>query len=147
MNDLVNIQPDLLRYAFSLTRNDSAYDLRQDANVRILEKIDLFSEDNNFRCWCFSIMYHLFIDQKRKEKPMNRGGEIKIVTKFDYDNFNLHKAIRNIIHEKTRQAIILRVKFGLKYREIYEVQQENINTIKARIRDGRKQILAQYEKN
>lgn len=147
MNDLINIQPDLLRFARSLTKNDSAYDLVQDTNIRLIEKYDQFQPGTNFRKWSFSIMYHIFCDWKRREKPTEQLNDVKVPINYDYDNFDINKAIRNIKHYETRQAVILRFKFGLKYREISQVQEDSENTVKSRVRIGRNQILVQYEKN
>lgn len=65
---ILGLQPNLLRYAYSLTSDrDSAYDLLQDTTLKALKSSDKFYKDTNFTGWIFTIMRNLFINGYRRE--------------------------------------------------------------------------------
>ena len=54
--NLMNIQSNLLNFAYMLTSNrDDAYDLLQDTTLKALDNRDKYVENVNFKGWMFTI--------------------------------------------------------------------------------------------
>ena len=50
--NLMNLQSNLLNFAFMLTSNrDDAYDLLQDTTLKALDNQDKYAENTNFKAW------------------------------------------------------------------------------------------------
>ena len=65
--NLMNIQSNLLNFAYMLTSNrDDAYDLLQDTTLKALDNQDKYAEGTNFKGWVFTIMRNLFINNYRR---------------------------------------------------------------------------------
>ena len=64
--DIAAFQPRLVRFAYSLTRNeDDAADLAQDALVRALTAGERFRPGTNLRAWLFRILRNLHLNRLR----------------------------------------------------------------------------------
>ncbi|MDE6042543.1 MAG: RNA polymerase sigma factor, partial [Muribaculaceae bacterium] len=60
-NDLMNLQGNLLNFAYMLTSNrEDAYDLLQDTTLKALDNADKYAENTNFKGWVFTIMRNIF---------------------------------------------------------------------------------------
>ena len=65
--NLMNLQANLLNFAFMLTSNrDDAYDLLQDTTLKALDNEDKYAEGTNFKGWVFTIMRNIFINNYRR---------------------------------------------------------------------------------
>ena len=65
--NLMNLQSNLLNFAFMLTSNrDDAYDLLQDTTLKALDNQDKYAENTNFKAWVMTIMRNLFINNYRR---------------------------------------------------------------------------------
>ena len=66
-SNLMNLQSNLLNFAYMLTSNrDDAYDLLQDTTLKALDNQDKYAEGTNFKGWVFTIMRNLFINNYRR---------------------------------------------------------------------------------
>lgn len=65
--DLINIQSNLLNFAYRLTSDhDAAEDLLQDTTLKALNNEEKFTSDINFKGWIFTIMRNIFINGYRQ---------------------------------------------------------------------------------
>ena len=65
--NLMNLQSNLLNFAFMLTSNrDDAYDLLQDTTLKALDNQDKYAENTNFKAWVMTIMRNIFINNYRR---------------------------------------------------------------------------------
>ncbi|MBD5306791.1 MAG: RNA polymerase sigma factor, partial [Bacteroides sp.] len=65
---LVNLQGNLLNFAFQLTSNrEQAEDLLQDTTLKALDNEAKFAADTNFKAWVFTIMRNIFINNYRQQ--------------------------------------------------------------------------------
>lgn len=65
--DLINIQFNLLNFAYRLTSDhDAAEDLLQDTTLKALNNEEKFTSDINFKGWIFTIMRNIFINGYRQ---------------------------------------------------------------------------------
>ena len=66
-NDLLNIQSELLRFAYKLTADrEEANDLLQETTLKALDNEDKYTPDTNFKGWMYTIMRNIFINNYRK---------------------------------------------------------------------------------
>ena len=66
-SNLMNLQANLLNFAYMLTSNrDDAYDLLQDTTLKALDNEDKYAENTNFKGWVFTIMRNIFINNYRR---------------------------------------------------------------------------------
>jgi RNA polymerase sigma-70 factor (ECF subfamily) len=67
----------LRRYALALLRDpQDADDLVHDCLVRALDRLHTKREDGDVRAWLFSILYHLFVSQKRRAAARPDGAAL-----------------------------------------------------------------------
>jgi len=159
--DLLNVQNDLFRFAFRLTKNrDDASDLLQETSLKVLDNHDKFAEETNFKAWAYTLMRNIFINNYRKmvreqtyvdqtenlyhlNIPQNSG--------FDspegaYSIAEITQAI-NSFSKEYRQPFAMHVA-GFKYENIAEEMNLPLGTVKSRIFFARKklqQILKDYK--
>lgn len=151
---LLNLQPRLLSFAFSLTsNNDDANDLLQDTSLKILSNEQKFVEESNFKGWAMTIMKNIFINNYRK------GSRVVIVNDSTNDNGFIdsikdragdetpdsvmsHKEILYVIRslpDCISSTFSLYIK-GFAYQEIAEQQSLPIGTVKSRIFIAKKRL-------
>ena len=66
-SNLMNLQSNLLNFAYMLTSNrDDAYDLLQDTTLKALDNEEKYAEGTNFKGWVFTIMRNIFINNYRR---------------------------------------------------------------------------------
>lgn len=58
--DLINVQNDLLRFAYKLTANhEDANDLLQETSLKALDNEEKYAAETNFKGWMYTIMRNL----------------------------------------------------------------------------------------
>lgn len=150
---LLDVQGDLFRFAFRLTRNrDDASDLLQETSLKVLDNHDKFAEETNFKAWAYTLMRNIFINNYRKAVreqtfvdqtdnlyhlniPQNSG--------FDspegaYSIAEITKAIESFSMEY-RKPFAMHIA-GYKYETIAEVMGLPLGTVKSRIFSARKRL-------
>jgi RNA polymerase sigma-70 factor, ECF subfamily len=144
-------------YAFALklarTRHD-AEDLVSDTVLRALERWEQYQLDTNIRGWLFTILYHLFVNRRRKiesrETPLEAEdgsptlepvGEIDPEGRF-YDSFVDEEITRAIeaLPDHYRTAVVLSDVHGFSYAEMAEILDVPEGTVKSRLFRGRKAL-------
>jgi RNA polymerase sigma-70 factor (ECF subfamily) len=152
---LLHLQKHLIIFAFSLTSDDeNARDLLQETNFKALNYCDRFVHETNFKAWTFTIMKNTFINEYRRRihfDTINGNDGLFILTQIKSDVANdpvslleskeLEKMIESIDH-KLKVPFKMRHE-GFKYKEIAEILDLKIGTVKSRIFLARKKLMKQ----
>ena len=127
-----------------------AEDIGQEAFVRVWNKLPTFRPEGNFKGWICRIAANLTIDALRKRKPTVDITETNLPTLADGPEASVLKeeraaavreAITNLpLHSRT--ALVLREYEGLSYKEIADVLDIPLGTVKSRLSDARLRVQA-----
>ncbi|MDE5711871.1 RNA polymerase sigma factor [Bacteroides sp.] len=151
--DLLDVQNDLLRFAYNLTANrEDANDLLQETSLKALDNEDKYTPDTNFKGWVYTIMRNIFINNYRKvvrdqtfvdttdnlyhlSQSQDSGFES---TESAYDLKEMRRIV-NALPTEYRVPFSMHVS-GFKYREIAEKLDLPLGTVKSRIFFTRKKL-------
>ncbi|MDE6341364.1 MAG: RNA polymerase sigma factor [Muribaculaceae bacterium] len=155
-NNLLNLQQNLMSFAYQLTSDrDAAADLLQDTTLKALDNEDKYTAETNFKGWVFTIMRNIFINNYRRQV---RQATIVDTTE---DLYLLNTAEESSLQNpegslavKEINAVLatfdddFRVPFnmhvaGYKYSEIAEELNLPVGTVKSRIFFARKRLREQ----
>lgn len=125
---------------------EKAKDIIQDTFEKFWHKKDAVQPGKE-KSYLFTIAYHSFIDQTRREKKMGSFKEVKEDEFFENSHYSdlqevLHQAI-NQLPEDQKAVIMLRDYEGYAYDEIAEITGLSESQVKVYIFRGRK-FLKQY---
>ncbi len=151
---LISLQDNLKYFAKSLTSNeDDANDLMQETFLKAIQYKDKFDPATNLKAWTYTIMKNTFINNYRKN--MRKSTFVDTTDDLYYLNVN-NKAedsvpdtqyFKNEISKKIESLedehrIPFKMHFeGYKYKEIAEVLNLSIGTVKSRIFFSRKKLI------
>lgn len=155
---VIGMQRNLENFALSLTsNNDDAQDLLQDTFVKALVYRDKFTDSTNLKAWLFTIMKNTFINNyRRKVKSrtiidttedlyyLNNSREAAAPAP---DSVMNHHEIENSISaldEDYRMPFEMYNK-GYKYKEIAEMLDLSIGTVKSRIFFTRQKLMERLQ--
>lgn len=157
-NKLVELQPQLRKYANRLTANkERAEDLLQETNLRTLENQEKFAQNVNFKSWVFTIMFHIFVNEWKRwvrtifipDFGQVRENQLKNVAESynsDYccptDYFDLYEAADKCISDMSpvNRKIWKMHDEGYHYNEIAEQTHLILGTVKSRLHCIRKEL-------
>jgi len=158
-NKLLHLQKHLIIFAYRLTSNtENAHDLLQETNLKALNYCDRFASDTNLKAWTSTIMKNTFINDYRRRIHFN-------IINGDDGVFLLNQIKSSITHDpasifesKELEKIVdtmdekLRIPFkmqheGYKYKEIAEILNIKVGTVKSRIFIARQKLMKQLNKN
>ncbi|MDO5036164.1 MAG: sigma-70 family RNA polymerase sigma factor [Porphyromonas sp.] len=160
-NKLVDLQDNMLSFALSLTSDmEEAEDLRQETSLKVLNSQDKFRENSNFKGWVFTIMRNLFLNNYhrlvRTYKIFDTNADLTYMGAHE-DSEGLGTPEHEVSLHEINKAIEalnddLKIPFslytsGYKYREISEMLDIPLGTVKSRIFFARKQLqdsLSEY---
>jgi RNA polymerase sigma-70 factor (ECF subfamily) len=142
--NLLEVQNELLRFAYRLTANrEDANDLLQETSLRALDNEDKYTPDTNFKAWMYAIMYHVFINNYRKEARKKTFVDRTDTSFFlnslqdtgegDMEGSYSAKEIRHVLKSlpsPLNTGILMRVS-GYKYSEIAEKLNLPLGTVKS----------------
>lgn len=126
-----------------------AEDITQEVFVKVWKNIKKFDQDKNFKPWIFQIAKNTSIDFLRKKKSIpfsrfeNEKGQNPMVDNIAAVPVNLLEklsdkntvlAAMQCLTDKEQKVINLRHNEGMSFKEIAEIFQESINTVKSRYR-------------
>ncbi len=153
---LVNIQGNLLSFAYQLTSNrEQAEDLLQDTTLKALDNQEKFVENTNFKGWIFTIMRNIFINNYRQSvrqaTVVDRTEDLyhlNISQDSGLDTPDGSFAVKEITDVLNTFSDEFRVPFnmhvaGYKYNEIAEKLDLPLGTVKSRIFFARKRLREQ----
>ena len=128
-----------------------AEDIAQEAFVRVWNKLPAFRPEGNFKGWICRIAANLTIDALRRRKPTVDITETSLPALADGPEASLLKeeraaAVRKAIMSlplHSRTALVLREYEGLSYKEIADVLDIPLGTVKSRLSDARLRLQSQ----
>ena len=157
---LTSLQGSLERFAYSLTSNfEDARDLLQETFVKAISYRDKFADDTNLKAWTFTIMKNTFINnyrRRQRNKTINENNGLFLMihqTKsdgaFNPDSIFESKEIEKIIESiDDKLRIPFKMKHeGYKYKEIAEILDLKLGTVKSRIFFARQKLMKQLKEN
>jgi RNA polymerase sigma-70 factor (ECF subfamily) len=146
---VIQVIPQLRRYALSLTRDrHAADDLVQDVLVRAMERHKQFVPGTNLRAWLFTIMHNIFVDQVRKVAPFRASVAIDecrltYATSAAQEPWIELKELAKSLHRlplEQRTTLLLVGLEGLSYEETASVTGVAVGTVKSRISRAREAL-------
>jgi len=156
---LIHLQKHLVMFAYSLTSNtENARDLLQETNLKALNYCDRYVREVNFKAWTFTIMKNTFINEYRRRIHFNiiKGddgifllNQIKSSVALDPDSIIDLKELEKIVEsidDKLRIPFKMQYE-GFKYKEIAELLDLKIGTVKSRIFFARQKLKRQLKKD
>jgi RNA polymerase sigma-70 factor (ECF subfamily) len=135
-----------------------AEDITQEVFVKVWKNIKRFDQNKNFKPWVYQIAKNTSIDFLRKRKTIpfskfeNEKGQNALVDNMPaapdnlLENLSDKKVIAGAMQgltEKEQRLIDMRNNQGMSFKEIAEVLNESINTVKSRYR----RTLANLKRN
>ena len=126
-----------------------AEDITQEVFVKVWKNIKKFDQNKSFKPWIFQIARNTSIDFLRKKKSIpfsrfeNEKGQNPLVDNIAATPANLIERISDkktldtvmqSLSDREQKIINLRHDDGMSFKEIAEVFQESINTVKSRYR-------------
>jgi len=158
-HELMHLQKNLIVFAFSLTSNtENAHDLLQETNLKALNYCDRFVCETNFKAWTFTIMKNTFINDYRRRihfNIINGNDGISILNQIEsgvaldpasiLESKELEKIIESI-DEKLKVPFKMQYE-GYKYREIAEILDVKVGTVKSRIFIARQKLMDQLKED
>lgn len=137
-NYIVEYKDDIYRLAYSYVRNvDDALDIVQDSILKAFSSIDSLREPQFIKTWFYRIVVNTSLDFIRKNKKEILVDESFLTIKDSgcedtYDDIDLSKAL-NGLPDEYKTIVVLRYFEDLKIKEIAEILDQNINTIKTKL--------------
>lgn len=153
---LLELRPQLRTFASMLSfSEEDAEDLTQETIIRAILHKDKFIEDNSIRAWLFTIMKNIFINIYRRDKNYREliqraidEGDLRFWNQYVVNNTESDLFASELweeIHKLDDKFSIPFVFFikGYKYKEIADIIQVPIGTVKSRIFYARKLLCNQ----
>ncbi|MBN2348156.1 MAG: RNA polymerase sigma factor [Bacteroidales bacterium] len=158
-NELINLQDSLMRFAYHLTADkDDAKDLVQETLLKALKNCNKFVYESNFKAWTLTIMKNTFINHYRSTILQNAYNNQKkegycqnpphATGADDPSSIFISKEL-----EKTIETLDDNLKHpfkmhheGFKYKEIAEILDINLGTVKSRIYLARRKLIDQLNR-
>jgi len=151
--DLVELQPNMLNFAMSLTANkEEAKDLAQETTLKTLTNIDKYYDDTNFKGWIFTIMRNIFVNNYRRavrsQTVIDQTDNLYLLNASQDSGFNspegaysyseIHKVL-NSFSDEYKEPFSMHF-LGYKYEEIAQKLNLPLGTVKSRIFFTRKRL-------
>lgn len=135
-----------LRTATAITKNkEMAKDATQEAFIRVYLNISSYQMDKPFEPWFYRILINECMRILKKDSKLDliyeRLFENQLVVDEEEDFGYIYEAI-NSLNDIYRIPIILKYLEGFSEKEIAQLLELNINTVKSRLFQGRKKLRA-----
>ncbi|MBX7052093.1 MAG: RNA polymerase sigma factor [Flavobacteriales bacterium] len=151
---LISSRPVMKSFALSFTKNsDDADDLLQDTMLKALKYRENFADGTNFRGWLYTIMRNIFLNRCKREQSGHKifSRSTKDVSadwrSISADNISqeinekdIWKQI-NQLKDDIRKPFIMAFE-GYLYEEIADQMSIPTGTVKSRIFNARRQLMA-----
>ena len=159
-NKLLGLQDYMMNFALTLTADrEDAMDLTQETSLRVLDNLEKYTDNRNFKGWVLTVMRNIFINNYR------RVLRSQTVVEQDIDLYHLESTTESSIEtpesacrlQEIPKAIgelndELRVPFtmyvsGYRYNEIADALGIPLGTVKSRIFFARQALKTKIEEN
>ncbi|HON18873.1 MAG TPA: sigma-70 family RNA polymerase sigma factor [Salinivirgaceae bacterium] len=152
---LLGLRKSLWRFAYSLTLNKfEADDLLQETMLRAIRFRDMFIDDTNLQSWTFTILRNTFINEYRKKNRLSQkydnskdlsSFKIPVISHWGHPESSLlakeiQKAIA-LLPDDYRIPFVMHTE-GYLYKEIAEVMNLPLGSVKSRIFIARRRLMA-----
>lgn len=149
--------PGLRRFAYALLRGDGerADDLVQDCIERALSRWHLRRAEGDLRAWMFTILYNLFVTEKRREKRRGPPRALSDAVEAELpraegqqDSALRHRDLLRGFAELApeQQSVLLLIGVeDLTYQQAAEVLGVPIGTVMSRLSRGRERLRRHME--
>jgi RNA polymerase sigma-70 factor (ECF subfamily) len=155
---LIALEQDLRHFALKYTQDpDTINDLVQETFFKALTNSEKFKDETNFKAWLFTILKNSFINHYRKQARFVKGDdEVKLSDSIMFSHNKIAEISESILRMKEIKKHINRLDSkirspfklyinGLKYKEISDILEIPIGTVKSRIFMARKILEPQIE--
>jgi len=137
-----------------LTSNiDLADDLAQDTFIRAWDKLYSFSGEGKFLSWLMKIAYNEFLQMLRGQKRDKRlvdaysadpsVMDIQQSSTADQGTTDLPQMLA-VLSDDERVAIVLNYAYGMSHREVSEITEIPVGTVKSHIQRGKDKIRSRF---
>ena len=148
-------QSDVRNWLRHLT-GDSAWadDLAQETFIRAWERLHTIADGSKFKPWVMKIAYNMFLQSRRRQgretrlaDAMNReylAAESHGAPSPEADLADLPRMLAALTREE-RIAMVLCYAYGMSHREVAELTEMPLGTVKSHIRRGAARIRERFD--
>ena len=142
-----------------LGSREEAEEVTQDVFLKIHKHLKDFRFESSFKTWIYRITVNIAFSQaKRRAKEVMRQGDFDsalLKTAIPHawtaqmekeENEQLVQRMLRILNPEQRVCVILRDIEGLRYEEIADVLEININTVRTRLKRARDMLMKTFKK-
>ncbi|WP_022819340.1 RNA polymerase sigma factor [Fusobacterium russii] len=118
----------------SIVKNsDDAEDISQEVFMSVYKNLNKFRKESNIYTWIYRIAINKTYDFfKKKKNELEINEEVLLIAdEFNSDTNILLQEKLNLISEKEREIIILKDIYGYKLKEIADMKNMNLSTVKS----------------
>lgn len=118
----------------SIVKNsDDAEDISQEVFMSVYKNLNKFREESNIYTWIYRIAINKtydFFKKKKVELEMNEE-VLLIADEFNSDTNIILQEKLNLISQKEKEIVILKDIYGYKLKEIADMKNLNLSTVKS----------------
>jgi len=148
-------QSDVRNWLRHLTGDPStADDLAQETFIRAWESLHMITDAGKFKAWVMKIAYNIFLQSRRSRGRDTRlagalgrehlASESRGIPSPDAGLADLPRMLATLSREE-RIAMVLCYAYGMSHREIAELTETPLGTVKSRIRRGAARIRDRFD--
>ena len=113
--------------------NDDAEDICQETFISVYKNLSKFREESNIYTWIYRIAINKTYDffKKRKLEFEINDDVLSLPEDVNFDTKVILEEKLKLISEKEREIVILKDIYGYKLKEIAEIKNMNLSTVKS----------------
>ena len=113
--------------------NDDAEDICQETFISVYKNLSKFREESNIYTWIYRIAINKTYDffKKRKLEFEINDEVLSLTEDINFDTKVILEEKLKLISEKEREIVILKDIYGYKLKEIAEIKNMNLSTVKS----------------
>ena len=118
----------------SVVKNDDdAEDICQETFISVYKNLSKFREESNIYTWIYRIAINKTYDffKKRKVEFEINDDVLSLPEDVNFDTKVILQEKLKLISEKEREIVILKDSYGYKWKEIAEIKNMNLSTVKS----------------
>nr|WP_314532354.1 RNA polymerase sigma factor [uncultured Fusobacterium sp.] len=118
----------------SVVKNESdAEDICQDTFISVYKNLEKFREESNIYTWIYRIAINKTYDffKKRKLEFEINDDVLSLPEDINFDSKVILEEKLKLLEEKEREIVVLKDIYGYKLKEIAEIKNMNLSTVKS----------------